>query len=172
MIREPMDVEAYVDRVRNGPCFICALLAGHEDYAHEMVYDDGRHVGFLTRYPTLYGYTLVCPRWHVEDVVRDLTPAHYLALQSAVHTVARAVAEVTGAERMYVLSLGSMQGNAHVHWHVAPLPPGVPYERQQYHALMGENSVLRLEPGERRELAARIRARLEGIAAEEGDQSV
>lgn len=172
MIREPMDIAAYVDRVRNGPCFVCAFLAGHEDYDHELVYDDGEHIAFLTRQPTLYGYTLVCPRRHVEDVVRDLTAAAYLALQSAVHRVARAVADVTGAQRLYLLSLGSMQGNAHVHWHVAPLPPGVPYERQQYHALMAENGVLRLEPAERQELGARIRARLERIAAEEGDQSV
>lgn len=52
----------------------------------------------------------------------------------------------------------SMQGNAHVHWHVAPLPPGVPYERQQYHALMAENGVLPYAPQELAELAARIRA--------------
>src|SRR5262249_4987270 len=172
MIREPMDVEAYLDRVRNGPCFVCAFLAGHEDYAHELVYDDGEHIAFLTRQPTLYGYTLVCPRRHVEDVVRDLTATAYLALHKAVHTVARAVADVTGAQRMYLLSLGSMQGTAHVHWHVAPLPPGVPYQRQQYYALMGENGVLRLEPAERAELGARIRARLERIAAEQRDQSV
>jgi histidine triad (HIT) family protein/ATP adenylyltransferase len=172
VIREPMDFQAYAERVRTGPCFVCAFLAGHEDYRHELVYDDGEHVGFLTREPTLYGYTLVCPRRHVEDVVRDLTPAQYLALQSVVHTVARALADVTGAERIYLLSLGSMQGNAHVHWHVAPLPPGVPYERQQFHALMAENGVLRLEPAQQRDLGPRIRERLERIAAEEGDESV
>ena len=46
------------------------------------------------------------------------------------------------AARTYLLSLGSQQGNAHVHWHIAGLPPGVPYERQQFHALMTENGVL------------------------------
>ena len=45
-------------------------------------------------------------------------------------------------ERLYVLSLGSHQGNAHVHWHIAPLPPGVPYREQQYAALMHENGYL------------------------------
>ena len=43
---------------------------------------------------------------------------------------------VVPTERLYLLALGSRQGNAHVHWHVAPLPPGVPYEKQQYAALM------------------------------------
>lgn len=31
---------------------------------------------------------------------------------------------------VHSLTLGSRQGNAHLHWHVAPLPAGVPYDRQ------------------------------------------
>lgn len=31
--------------------------------------------------------------------------------------------------------LGSREGNSHVHWHLAPLPPGVPFEQQQLAAL-------------------------------------
>jgi len=58
------------------------------------------------------------------------------------------------------MSLGSRQGNAHLHWHVAPLPPGVPYERQQYHALMSENGVLDVDEAGQRALAAEIRERL------------
>jgi histidine triad (HIT) family protein/ATP adenylyltransferase len=158
--RVPMDLEAYARRVKDGPCFVCAILAGHPDYDQELFFDDGDHVAFLTLDPTLDGYTLVCPRHHVEDVVRDLSAGEYLALQAAVHRVASAVAEVTGAERMYLLSLGSMQGNAHVHWHVAPLPPGVPYDRQQYHALMGENGVLAVTEEHQAALRARLRAAL------------
>ena len=98
MERVPKDMAAYVRRSREGPCFVCATLDGHPDYRHQMVYDDGDHVAFLAMDPTLLGYTIVSPRRHVEDVVRGLTPSQYLALQSAVHTVARAVAEVTAAE--------------------------------------------------------------------------
>ena len=43
-----------------------------------------------------------------------------------------------GNERLYVLCLGSLQGNRHVHWHLVPLPPGVPYEQQQVTALAPE----------------------------------
>jgi hypothetical protein len=32
--------------------------------------------------------------------------------------------------------MGSQQGNAHVHWHLVPLPPGVPYAEQQFNAVM------------------------------------
>lgn len=155
-----MDLAEYERRVRAGPCFVCAFLAGEPGYEHVLVYEDEAHVAFLSRYPTLYGYTLVVPRRHVEDVVRDLTSLEYLALQAVVYRVARAVAEVASPERTYLLSLGSMQGNAHVHWHVAPLPVGVPYERQQYHAVMAENGVLRCSPGELEELGVRIKAAL------------
>jgi diadenosine tetraphosphate (Ap4A) HIT family hydrolase len=156
----PMDFEAYERRVKDGPCFVCAIIAGHPDYDQELFFDDGDHVAFLSRYPTLDGYSLVCPRRHVEDVVRDLSEREYLGLQAAVHRVARAVADVTGAERVYLLSLGSMQGNAHIHWHVAPLPPGVPYERQQYHALMAEHGVLPVTPEHQAQLRARLRVAL------------
>lgn len=60
-----------------------------------------------------------------------------------------------------------MQGNAHVHWHVAPLPPGVPYERQQYHALMAENGVLRYSQKELEELGVRVRAALDQLGEDE-----
>jgi histidine triad (HIT) family protein/ATP adenylyltransferase len=51
-----------------------------------------------------------------------------------------------------------MQGNAHIHWHIAPLPPGVPYQQQQYHALMAENGILQQTPAETAELGAAVRA--------------
>ena len=61
---------------------------------------------------------------------------------------------------MYLLSLGSHQGNAHVHWHVAPLPPDTPYERQQFAALMAENGVLQVPDEDQIAFANRVKARL------------
>ncbi|MEV6816748.1 HIT family protein [Micromonospora sp. NPDC051296] len=158
--RVPMDLAAYERRARSQRCFVCAFLAGEPGFEHEVLHDDGAHVAFLSRYPTMRGYTLVVPRRHVEDVVRDLTPEEYLSLQAVVHRVARAVGEVIAPERTYLLSLGSMQGNAHVHWHVAPLPPGVPYDEQQYHALMAEHGIVPQTPQQVAELGARIRTAL------------
>jgi diadenosine tetraphosphate (Ap4A) HIT family hydrolase len=153
--------EAYTRRVRSGPCFVCALIAGEPEYEHEQViFDDGEHVAFLTRYPTVYGYVLVSPRRHVEHVVRDLTEDEYLRMQSVVYRVARAVETVVESERTYVLSLGSQQGNTHIHWHIAPVPPGTPYEEQQFHALMGENGVIPWSLQQADDLAARLRAAL------------
>ena len=92
--------------------------------------------------------------------VRDLDDAEFLALQHVVHRVARAVAAVVPTERMYCLSLGSQQGNAHLHWHIAPLPPGVPYDQQQYYALMTENGVLDVDDSTQAALAQVIRSQL------------
>jgi histidine triad (HIT) family protein/ATP adenylyltransferase len=160
--RVPVDLSTYEQRVRTGGCFICGLLRGDSGTEHELLYDDGAHVAFLNRYPTMRGYALVVPRRHVTDVVRDLTAAEYLALQAVVHTVALAINQVIPTERTYILSLGSMQGNSHVHWHVAPLPPGVPYSQQQYHALMAENGIIPQTPDEIAKLGTAIRAALTG----------
>jgi len=139
---------------------VCAILAGHPGYRHHVVYDDAATIAFLARQPTLLGYCIVAPRRHVEDWVGDMDEEEYLALQRVVRRVAGAVAKVVPVERMYCLSLGSQQGNAHLHWHLAPLPPGVPYDRQQYHALMAENDVLDVDDSTQENLARAIRSRL------------
>jgi histidine triad (HIT) family protein/ATP adenylyltransferase len=154
--QQPLDLEAYVKRSRNGPCFVCAFLAGNPDYPHATVFEDADHVAFLDRWPTVPGKVLVAPKAHFEHVVRDLDEAAYGRLMLFVREVALAVEAVCGSERTYLYSLGSQQGNAHLHWHIAALPPGVPYPEQQFHALMTENGVLTLSP----ELAASMAARL------------
>ncbi|MFD9407021.1 HIT family protein [Streptomyces sp. NPDC059989] len=157
MDRRPMDLEAYVERTRSGPCFVCAFLAGDPGYAHETVFEDAAHVAFLDRWPTLPGKVLVAPKAHVEHVVRDLDEGAYHRLMLFVREIALAVEAVCEPERTYLYSLGSQQGNAHLHWHVAALPSGVPYPHQQFHALMTENGVLPLPPDQAVEMAIRLR---------------
>ncbi|MFG2193582.1 HIT family protein [Streptomyces sp. NPDC048639] len=153
-----MDVAAYAARARNGPCFVCAFLSGHPDHAHQTVFEDEDHIAFLDRWPTLAGKVLVAPKEHVEHVVRDLDQDAYTRLMLVVREVALAVEDFVGAERTYLYSLGSQQGNAHLHWHIAVLPPGVPYEQQQFHALMTENGVLAMEHDDAVAMAVGIRA--------------
>jgi histidine triad (HIT) family protein/ATP adenylyltransferase len=152
------DFAAYVERSRRGPCFVCAYLAGHPDYKHFPVHADEHVVAFLNRYPTLLGYTIVAPRAHVIDVTGDR--ALFRRVTDVVHDIAEALKAVVPTERIYLMSLGSHQGNAHVHWHVAPLPPGVPYERQQFHAVMAENGTLDVTQEEQGALAGRLRSAL------------
>src|SRR5438045_3507563 len=111
-----------------------------------MIFEDADVLVFLNRYPTLRGYTLVCPRRHVERVVGDVSEQEYLRLHRWVYWVGRAIEAVVPTERLYVLSLGSQQGNRHVHWHLAPLPPGVPYPEQQLAALVMSRGILAIPP--------------------------
>lgn len=125
-----------------------------------MLYANADTVAFLSRYPTMLGYSIVAPRRHVESWEQDLSEAEFLAFQSVIRMVAIALAAVLLTERMYSFSLGSQQDNSHLHWHLAPLPPGVPYEQQQYYALMAEHGVLDVSEQEQSSLAARIRSQL------------
>ena len=154
--RQPFEMRGYVERSRSGPCFVCAMLAGNPAYRHHLVYEDERVVAFLNKYPTLYGYTLVAPKAHREQVTGDFSLEEYLHLQRVLYRVAEALRQVVPTERLYMLSLGSQQGNRHVHWHLAPLPPGVPYDEQQLEALQLARGMLELGDEEMATLARRI----------------
>ncbi|TQM33182.1 HIT domain-containing protein [Nocardia bhagyanarayanae] len=157
--RISFDVDAYVQRVRSSPCFVCAIVAGeHDSDLEQVIAEDEENFAFLSRYPTLFGSVLVAPKRHLEHVVRDLPEDAFLRIMSLVHRVTRAVEAVVPTERTYLLSLGSHQGNSHLHWHIAPLPPGVPYREQQFHALMAENGVLPWTHAQAVELAEQLRA--------------
>jgi ATP adenylyltransferase len=158
--RQPMNIDAYVARSRSGSCFICDIVQG-VNTEHRIIYEDDHALVFLNKYPTLYGYALVAPKQHREQVTGSFTLDQYLALQRLIYRVSEAIRQEVPTERMYILSLGSQQGNRHVHWHIAPLPPGVPYEEQQYEALRMDKGLLKLPDEEMRSLAARIRQRLD-----------
>jgi diadenosine tetraphosphate (Ap4A) HIT family hydrolase len=144
-----------------GRCFICELVAGNPEFAHFVVYEDETAIAFLNRYPTLYGYVLVAPKEHREQVTGDFSRQEYLDPQDVVRRVGEAVRSLVPTERLYILSLGSQQGNRHVHWHLAPLPPGVAFENQQFAAL-DTNLRLDLSDVELRDLALRIRNAVAG----------
>jgi len=156
--RVEMDWKAYQRLVRRA-CFLCELLAGNPDYPHHIVYRDGATVAFLSRFPWWPGHLLVAPATHVEDVVA-VDVAQYLAVQRVVHAAGQALVAEVETERLYVLCLGSLQGNRHVHWHLVPLPPGVPYEQQQVTALAPERGYLDIPDQAQADLATRLRIRM------------
>lgn len=157
--RNSFDEDAYIERIQNGPCFICEMIAGRLEGNH-IIYQDETFIAFLNKYPTLRGYTLVAPIRHREQVTGDFDLDEYLTLQRAVYCVAEAVRRTVETERLYILSLGSQQGNRHVHWHIAPLPFGVPFKQQQLEALRAARGILAIPEGDMAALAARIRAAL------------
>ena len=144
--RIPFDLDSYVSRARSGRCFVCAFREGDPDYAHQLVWENDDTIVFLGRHPTVFGRTLVAPKAHVEAVTGDFTEDSYLDQQRVIFWVSEGMRQLLDPERVYLLSLGSQQANAHVHWHVVPLPRGLPLEQQQYHVLMHEHGVLELTP--------------------------
>ena len=158
--RQAFDRVAYTQLVHEGPCFVCSLVSRRTGYDHQVLFEDADTIAFLSKYPTQVGYALVAPKRHLERLAEDLDVDEYLSLQRVVYRVVQAVTAAMPTERVYVLSLGSQQGNAHIHWHVVPLPPGVPYEQQQFHAVMAEHGVLDLTQAEQQSLADAIRAQL------------
>jgi ATP adenylyltransferase len=154
------DMEAFHHAARTRPCFVCEVVAGTNDLPQHIVYEDDEAIAFLDGYPRAYGYTLVSTKEHREQVTKDFTLEEYLSLQRLVYRVTEAVREEVGAERMYLYTFGSNQGIAHVHWHVVPLPPGVPYEDQQGAWAGWSKGVLDIPQEEMASLAARIGERL------------
>ena len=147
------------EAARRGECFICSIVAGERD-DHLVVFRDDLCIAFLGKWPTLLGYTLLAPLEHRTDAVGSFTESEYVELQRRVHRVGRAISAAVPTERLYVLSLGSHQGNAHVHWHLAPLPSGVPYREQQFAALMHEHGYLDIPAADHTALARSIAANL------------
>jgi diadenosine tetraphosphate (Ap4A) HIT family hydrolase len=159
--RIQLDLETYLQEVRQG-CFLCRLVGGDPTLPrHHVVWRNDEAIVVLNRFPTVWGSLLVAPVAHREQVSGDFSLHHYLALQRVVHAAAEAVRLALKPERVYVLSLGSQQANAHAHWHVVPCPPGLPLEEQQLALLNAERrGVLPLDPEAAEALVVQLRAHL------------
>ena len=154
--RKPFDLDSYIEKIQNGSCFICDMVQGRLNGNH-IIYQNDEFIVFFNKYPVLYGYVLVAPTIHKEQVTGDFTLDEYLTFQRAVYRIAEAVGKSITTERIYILSLGSQQGNRHVHWHIAPLPYAIPFKEQQLEALRVENGILDIPNNELEDLARRIR---------------
>jgi diadenosine tetraphosphate (Ap4A) HIT family hydrolase len=159
------DMEAMHHGFRSQPCFVCKLVEGDIRVPENIIYEDDHFLTVLDVYPRAYGYTLVAPKEHREQVTAAFMVDEYLELQRLVYRVTDAVREEVGAERMYIFTFGSNEGNSHVHWHVVPLPPGVPYEEQQGKWTNWSRGVLEIPREERASLASRIGTRLGGCSS-------
>ena len=168
--RSALDREAYLRHVATG-CFICRLVrSGGEPDPHHVLWQGQKAIAFLNRWPSVYGHVLVAPTAHIEQVTGDATLHEYLSLQRIIYAVGEAVRQALRPERVYVLSLGSQQANAHVHWHVVPCPPGVPLEEQQLALLDARRrGVLELDVEEGQALVRLLRTHLPEWMRPSGD---
>jgi diadenosine tetraphosphate (Ap4A) HIT family hydrolase len=100
-------MEAMDHGFRTEPCFVCRMVAGEVRLPENIIYEDDRALVFLDGYPRAYGYTLVAPKEHKEQVTTDFAMEEYLGLQELLYRVTEAVREEVGAERMYIYTYGS-----------------------------------------------------------------
>jgi len=166
--RYQLDEDAYIHMIQTSPCFICRIVAGTYDEARiHIVYEDTNAIAFLERWPRLYGWVLLAPREHREQVTGAFTLHEYLALQQSVYLVAEAIRQEVGAERVYIASFGSNQAISHVHWHIVPLPSGVPFSEQQLAVF--RKGILKIPEHEMAALATRIRQRIHQLQGQRAD---
>lgn len=155
----PIDTAAYAERLRRdndaGHCFICRIVEGRQPTSDIVVYRDHACVAFFPVPYRLLGYLLVAPLHHRRDVITEFTEEEYLALQRRIHRLGRAITGLVPTERLYVFSFGSHEGIDHVHWHLAPLPPGVPFDQQQF-AAVDKPEQLDISDGDKVDLACQI----------------
>ncbi|MCG8923114.1 HIT family protein [Lentzea sp. CC55] len=153
--RVPWNPGGYLALARRA-CFVCELLVGNPDHPHHVAYRDEVAIVFASRFPSAVGHFLVAPVEHREHAIGDFTPDEYAAIQRVVHRAGGGLTALLPVERLYVLSLGSQQANRHVHWHLVPLPPGVPYEDQQFALFEPSRGYLDLPDDEVADLARRL----------------
>src|SRR5215211_2114583 len=120
------DMEAMYQGFRTEPCFVCTMVQGEARFPENIIYEDDRAPVFLDAYPRAYGYTLVAPKEHREQVTGDFTMDEYIDLQQLVYRVSEAIREEVGAERMYIYSFGSKEGNSHATGTWCRYRPGCP----------------------------------------------
>jgi hypothetical protein len=109
--RIPFDLDGYIENIQSSPCFICEMIAGRLNGNH-VIFQNEEFIAFLNKYPSLYGYALVAPVQHKEQVTSDFTLEEYVSLQRAVYRVAGAVRDTVETERIYILPWGASRATA------------------------------------------------------------
>ena len=107
-------------------CIFCKIISGQAWAA--IVYDDGKYVAFMDRYPAYVGHTLVAPRKHYSTLF-DMPEDEVERLFGVAARVAKAVKAALRPRGLNLIQnngRAAMQIVPHVHVHVVPryhLPP-------------------------------------------------
>jgi diadenosine tetraphosphate (Ap4A) HIT family hydrolase len=109
-------------------CYACRQEAGFDSLPprERIAFDERWRVvhDFNTALP---GWLVLLPRRHV-TAIHDLTEAEAAALGSWQVRLSRALREVTGCVKTYVVQFAEQEGFAHTHFHVIPRMPDLPPE--------------------------------------------
>lgn len=109
----------------------------------------------------LPGWLVLLPRRHV-TAVHDLSDAEAATLGTWQVRLSRALREVTGCAKTYVVQFAEAEGFAHVHFHVVPRSADLPADRRgpRVFGYLGRPEEEQVSPAEADALAERLRAGL------------
>ncbi len=94
-------------------CVFCSIVENNDPH-HEIVWEDERHIAFLSKQSAHPGHTLVIPREHI-DYVFDLPSEAYSRLMEAGRKLAGPLKAHSGSERIAVAIDGFQVPHVHVH---------------------------------------------------------
>jgi len=155
-------------------CLVCATNAQFDELPpRERVAADPHWRVAVAFNSTLAGWLVLVPRRHV-TAIAELTDAEATALGSWQVRLSRALRDVTGCAKTYVVQFAEQEGFGHVHFHVVPRMADIPDDRRgpAVFGYLARPPELGLGEEERDDLAAALRARLTRPTADRrGDRS-
>ena len=83
------------------------------------VWEDDKHLAFLTIFPNTPGFTVVIPKTNLGDYVFSLSDEQYMELMEASRTVAKLLEKALNVKRVALVFEGT--GIAYVHAKLIPL---------------------------------------------------
>ncbi|MFC8591464.1 HIT family protein [Streptomyces atroolivaceus] len=109
------------------------------------------------------GWLVLLPRRHV-TAVHDLTDAEASTLGTWQVGLSRALRDVTGCDKTYVVQFAEAEGFAHVHFHIVPRTADLPQEQRGpgVFELLRRPRPERVTAAQADETARSLRARLRG----------
>jgi histidine triad (HIT) family protein len=93
-------------------CFFCRLIQGKEK--RWMIYEDDRHIAFLTPFPNTPGFTVLATREHLSSYIPSLAEERFLELMSAARKLALTLDHKLGTKRTGIVMEGMGIDHAHV----------------------------------------------------------
>ena len=104
-----------------------------------IVWEDDKHLAFLTPFPNTPGFTVVIPKKNPGDYIFDLDDSVYTDLLEATKTVARLLQKALEVSRVALIFEGT--GVAHVHAKLIPLHGGLASQTDVWsdHTYFSEN---------------------------------
>jgi histidine triad (HIT) family protein len=98
--------------MHNDECFFCRIFNGAEK--SWIVYEDDRHVAFLTPFPNTPGFTVLATREHLSSYIPSLQETRFLELMSTARSLALTLDRKLGTKRTGIVMEGMGIDHAHV----------------------------------------------------------